>query len=122
VAVHLGVVRVGGPPEVEPVGVYLQYYISMLLPRSNVCSYLVISYQDHPTWEIQLHPPIFRFLDLSSYGSIPTDPYRRRCPPLCQGRNKYAERLLSEGHIRIVQVSVKPVQRSTYELRGNDAR
>lgn len=85
VTVHLRLVGVANPPQVEPVGVNL-----------------MIGNHDHAVGEVELDAAVWRRSDLAGERGIATDAYGCWAPYFGHGDDQEAERLLGQGHVGIV--------------------
>jgi hypothetical protein len=76
----------------------------------------VVRDHNQTLWECTLHPAIGRQAELIGHRFISAYPYRRRCPPLRHSHQEDAKRLLRQGHVRVIEVSVEKIQGRSEEL------
>lgn len=94
-------IRVGHPPQIEPIGVDLM-----------ICNH----YQSFR--EIRLQPPVLCLLQLSSYAFISTHSDHRGAEPSCHCSNEETKRLFGKRHVSVVIVPVDEVEGRAEELSG----
>ena len=95
-----GLVGIGDPPEVQPIGIDLMI-------RHHYC----------PLPEVYLQQPAFGALVQSaSYALVPGDAHDGRTPPLRHRRHEQAEILFRERHPRVVVVVGEEVEGRAEQL------
>jgi len=96
VTVHLG--RVGYPPQVYPVSVYLARISNVLRHALWGMAHLVVGDEDHPLWKVAFQPAILGLPQLASDALVTADPHLDGGPPVCHGGAQHAKLLFGHGH------------------------
>lgn len=100
---HLGIIGVADPPQIQPVGIDLM-----------ICNH------DDAVGKVELDTAVLGAPDLASNGVVATDAYGGGAPDFGHGDDEETKGFFCQSHVGVVEFAVDPIQGRADELRDVD--